>query len=126
MNSIGTTIRRIRTLKGYSQDYIASLLDMSQTNYSRIENDRCNITVDYLFKIARILEVDIVEFFADSLHLSNQNSKGSDRKDSPGNLITREQYESQLSLQRELYEARIDDLKQLYETLLKASSKILS
>ena len=62
---IGEKIRKIREIKGYSQDYMAAQLKMSQNNYSRIELDQNNINISRLEEIAKVLEVkptDIMEF----------------------------------------------------------------
>lgn len=59
-------IRRIRREKDFSQDYMAEVLGLSQSQYSRIENGECNIDIDKASKIAEILEVnplDIVDFY---------------------------------------------------------------
>lgn len=58
MNAIGEKIRKIREIKGYSQDYVATQLKMSQNNYSRIELDQNKINLDRLQEIATILEID--------------------------------------------------------------------
>ena len=55
--NIGETLRKIRELKGYSQEYIASALEISQRNYSRIEKNEVDINLGKLFKISKILEV---------------------------------------------------------------------
>ncbi len=65
MNGIGEKIRKIRNLRGYSQEYMGSRLHMSQNNYSRIELDQINLTLKTLNDIAAVLEVstqDILNF----------------------------------------------------------------
>ena len=55
---IGTKIRKLRELKGYSQEYVASQLSMVQTNYSKIERGETkDMTVKRLEEIAKVLEV---------------------------------------------------------------------
>lgn len=63
MNNIGFNIRRIREQKGFSQEYLADRLDISQASYARLENEETKITVDRLLKIAEILETEIIDFF---------------------------------------------------------------
>lgn len=65
MKGIGEKIRKIRNIRGYSQEYMGTRLRMSQNNYSRIELDQINITLRTLDEISRILEVstqEILEF----------------------------------------------------------------
>jgi transcriptional regulator with XRE-family HTH domain len=77
MNSIGFNIKRIRTQKGYSQEFMASQLDISQASYARIESQEIKLSVDRLQKIAEILETDIFAFL-DSSKLTIQNQTNND------------------------------------------------
>ena len=56
--NVGSSIRRVREVRRYSQEYMANQLGMSQNNYSRIEKDEVKIDVERLRKIAEILQVD--------------------------------------------------------------------
>lgn len=58
MNVIGEKIRKIREIRGYSQEYMANKLKMSQNNYSRIELNQVKINLDRLQEIGTVLEVD--------------------------------------------------------------------
>lgn len=75
MNKIGFNIRKIRESKGFSQDYMANVLDISQASYARIENEDTKVTVDRLYKIAEVLDTNIIDFFnTDSITIQNQNN----------------------------------------------------
>ena len=63
MNLVGEKIRKIREIKGYSQEYMASQLKMSQNNYSRIELNQTKIDLDRLQEISTVLEVDPMDIF---------------------------------------------------------------
>jgi transcriptional regulator with XRE-family HTH domain len=52
MNKIGFNIRKNREIKGFSQDYMANVLNISQASYARLENEDTKITVERLYKIA--------------------------------------------------------------------------
>ncbi|MFQ5445572.1 MAG: helix-turn-helix transcriptional regulator [Saprospiraceae bacterium] len=54
-------IKAIRSLKGYSQEYMGLCLGMSQKNYSKIERGETRLTVDCLEKIAGIFEMQVSE-----------------------------------------------------------------
>ncbi len=54
---IGQNLRKIRELKGFTQEYIAKALEISQRNYSRIEQNEVELTFSKLDKISKILEV---------------------------------------------------------------------
>ena len=53
---ISHQLRRIRTDLGYSQEYVASKLNISQSTYSEIENDHVAVSLNKLNKIAEILD----------------------------------------------------------------------
>ena len=75
MNKIGFNIRKIRESKGFSQDYMANVLDISQASYARIENEDTKVTVDRLYKIAEVLDTNIIDFFnTDSITIQSQNN----------------------------------------------------
>ena len=75
MNKIGFNIRKIRESKGFSQDYMASVLDISQASYARLENEDTKVTVERLSKIAEILDTNIIDFFdADRITIQNQSN----------------------------------------------------
>jgi transcriptional regulator with XRE-family HTH domain len=59
MQLIVANIRSRRVAKGYSQQYFASRLNISQNAYSKIEIGRTPITLMRLLQIAEVLEVDL-------------------------------------------------------------------
>jgi transcriptional regulator with XRE-family HTH domain len=54
-----TNIRKIREIKGYSQEYMANELEMSTKSYSRIECGETSLSVTRLKQIAEIFGVSI-------------------------------------------------------------------
>lgn len=60
-NLISKNIRKYRELKGYSQEYMAHELDITQASYAKIENNTTKINVERLFAIAKVLEMDAGE-----------------------------------------------------------------
>ncbi len=59
VKNIAGNIRRTRESKGYTQEYLAMKLGISQNAYSKIELGYTKITLERLFQIARITEVEI-------------------------------------------------------------------
>lgn len=57
-DKIGPAIRSIRESKGYSQEYMAEMLDVSQSTYACLESGKTAMRVDRLFQILQILQVD--------------------------------------------------------------------
>jgi transcriptional regulator with XRE-family HTH domain len=56
---IALNLRNARLTRNYSQEYLALQLKISQNAYSKMEMGRTRITVESVFKIADILDVDI-------------------------------------------------------------------
>jgi transcriptional regulator with XRE-family HTH domain len=76
MEKVIYKIKEIRKDKGYSHEYMAHLLDISQVAYSKIEKNETKLTVERLFKIAEILEAkieDVLDIKADRIY--NQDLK---------------------------------------------------
>jgi transcriptional regulator with XRE-family HTH domain len=61
MNTIGNKIRLLREERGLSQENMASALEMTQSNYARLEKDDNRISVPRLVVIARTLDITITE-----------------------------------------------------------------
>lgn len=62
---IGLNIAHYRKLRGYTQIEFAEKIDVSRTHLSNIEAPKMktSVSLDLLFKIADILDVDIRDFF---------------------------------------------------------------
>ena len=61
--TINEKIRLLRLEKSFSQEYVASQLELSQSYYGRIENGKRTISVDCLMKILSVFDVDYNTFF---------------------------------------------------------------
>jgi len=78
---IGEKIRKIRTLKGYSQEYVSDLLRISQAAYSDIENNKTKINLERIQELAGVFNIDVDDLlnFDDSQIFNNtfnENAKG--------------------------------------------------
>lgn len=63
MNIIGQRIKKLREAKGITQETMALQLDVTQSNYGRLEKDDRRLNVVKLLKIVRILDVNITYLF---------------------------------------------------------------
>ncbi|HTD99333.1 MAG TPA: helix-turn-helix transcriptional regulator [Mucilaginibacter sp.] len=61
IKSVAANIRKIREHKNYTQEYLAAKLNISQNAYSKLELGYTKITLERLFHIAIILEVDPID-----------------------------------------------------------------
>lgn len=59
MSEILKEIKRLRTEKGFSQEYVASQLDIERVSYALIESGKRKLSIDRLYKIAAILDTDV-------------------------------------------------------------------
>lgn len=114
----GTKIRMVRTLKGYSQEYMAQRLGIAQNTYSKIETDHTKLTTDTLQKIAEILEISPMDIMQQQPSIINmQPNQGTQQ--AIGNI------ETYIASQKELYdqiiaskEAEIVRLQKIVDGLL--------
>lgn len=78
---IGEKIRKIRTLKGFSQEYMSDKLKISQPAYSDIENSKTKVSIATIQELATIFEIDtndLINFDESQVfnNTFNQNSNG--------------------------------------------------
>lgn len=64
---VAANIRKIREMKDYTQDYLAAKLKISQNAYSKVELGYSKITLDRLYAISEILEVDPLEVLMEDM-----------------------------------------------------------
>jgi transcriptional regulator with XRE-family HTH domain len=55
---VGKSLRLIREKRGYSQDYLANLMNVSRSTISKIENGKFSVSIDYLSKLSIFLNFD--------------------------------------------------------------------
>ena len=71
MKYIGEKIRSIRTLKGYSQENMAEMLDVSLPTYAEIERGKRDVTISRLEQIAEKLGVTLNDVLAFEERMGN-------------------------------------------------------
>lgn len=90
-------IRKRRVEMGYSQEYMAIQLGVSQKTYSRIENEQSKIDLKKLLEIAKILETSAFYFINADDTVNNKKGYNNilNNKDTS---IERKQYERMIEL----------------------------
>jgi len=118
--TIGENIRKFRELRGYSQDYMAHKMSLTQSAYAKIEKENTKLTVERLQLISEILEVDIANLIsAGKQNIFNQYNN----QTALGYIENYTQQENQVLKDKliEQYEARLkekeDELQKLKATL---------
>lgn len=56
---LGGRIKELRCAKNFTQEQLANKLGMSKQRYARIESGACNITLEILSQIAKIVDVSV-------------------------------------------------------------------
>lgn len=60
---LGLNIAYFRKMKNMSQNQLAERINISRTHMSRIETAECAVSLDVIFEICRILEIEPKQLF---------------------------------------------------------------
>ncbi len=79
-------IRAIRESKGYTQEYMAEMLDICQSTYADLECGKTPLSINRLLRISDILETDFAELVdhQQSSRVSAQKQSQSPHPPEPG------------------------------------------
>ena len=113
--NFGERIKSVREKVGYSQDYVASELGMSQKAYSKLENNEIQIKGEVLVKLAEIFKSDILELIPQEAVLNYNNIHNCQT----GNGVVYNNGEKLEELYKKLLDAKdqqIESLKQIIES----------
>lgn len=92
----GTKIRTFRMLRGFSQEEMATKLNVTQSTYSRIETDEHKLSVDMLKNISEALDISVGDIISNEPIVIQNNASNQ------GTQIARN--ENFYSDQKDLYE----------------------
>lgn len=67
---LGRKLKQLRKKMDYSQEYVASCLDMSQANYCRIEKETLHITPEKLEIVAQIYDIPLSQLLDENLEIT--------------------------------------------------------
>ncbi len=110
MTKVGNKIKKLRELKNYTQEFMATSLNLSPNGYGKIERDEVDVTLTRLDEIAKVLEVDALQILNfDEKHIFNLNNN----KNAYG-LVQNQHYVNDGVLNLMINEMR-EDIKQLRE-----------
>ena len=102
MNNVGVNIRKSREKRGFSQEYVADKLGITQSTYGKLERDVLSITLDRLYKIADVLEEDISTL----LDIGKKN------------IFNNHNHNGYVETINNDYKAMVEELKMVYEKML--------
>ena len=72
--NIGDKIKKVREAKELSQKQVAMMIDMDQSQYSKIEKGKTDPTTSTLEKICKALNIELSELFASDEIFKDVNS----------------------------------------------------
>lgn len=103
--NIGEKIRKVRDLRGFSQEYVAQKLGVSQRSYGKLETGETKLDIPRIEKISDILGVEPVSLitFDEKMLFTNYNKA----ETQTGFFSTYQSSEQE----RELFNSRIEQLE---------------
>lgn len=113
MNSqIGNKLKELRKQKGYTQEYIAELLCISQSAYARIENGETSSWVGHIINICNIFKILPEDLFNNEHIEQPKNLEENNSIQILNQLIIKliEQYEHRLQEKEELIKTLLEKL----------------
>jgi len=63
--AVGSRLRKLRKERGLTQADLARQIGIQQSDLSRMEKGEYRVSLDKLFKILAVFELDLAEFFGD-------------------------------------------------------------
>lgn len=122
MHNIGSLIRKLRDEKGISQEAMAMEMDMTQSNYGRLEKDDRRLNVPKLQKITEVLQINISYLFNEKTgKVINQHNN-----ENPSAYNVEHLYQDNKEVTEKLisqYEERLREKDELISLLKKSKNK---
>ncbi|MBX3103110.1 MAG: helix-turn-helix transcriptional regulator [Bacteroidetes bacterium] len=110
MKTIGNKIRVLREMRGFSQEYMAEQIGISQTGYSRLEREAEGLTLGRLEQIANVLAINPIDLITMDEKFVFNNCESIYNVVNNGTLTVNE---------RKMYEEKINLLEELLTTYRK-------
>lgn len=119
--SIGQKIRELRMRKGYSQENLAEMLEMTTNGYAKIEQDKTpNLSVKRLEQIAEALDSNVQELYSlgdkNTHYIGTQNNNDSSTSHYVINQNVPQEYQ-RLQIENEHFKEKIASLEQRIKDL---------
>ncbi len=119
MEDVLERIKSIRKQRGFSHEYVAHELNISQAAYSKLEKNETKLTVERLFQLSEILEAPVNEILnakANNVFHQNNNNTGTFIGNQEVQNLYQENKEKTDKI-IELYDAQLKDKDKLIEIL---------
>ncbi|MFP5471924.1 MAG: helix-turn-helix domain-containing protein [Bacteroidia bacterium] len=123
---IGENVRKIRELRGFSQEYVANKLGVSQKTYSNWESENTKLDLSKLMSVADVLNVDPIDIlkFDENYYFNTSYNQGGDNKS--GIFYTDDKLIQELKNTIELLKIQLEKTNQEKDRLYSIIEKTLS
>lgn len=109
VDMIGEKIRKIRTIKGLSQEFVSERLNIAQPEYSKIENNKAKISLETIQNLAKIFDIDLIDLLNFD---ENQVFNNTFNENSNGFFNVKKVIAETFDKEREAYREQIITLKE--------------
>jgi transcriptional regulator with XRE-family HTH domain len=89
-DAIGGRLRRLRKERGLTQAGLARQIGIQQSDLSRMEKGEYRVSLDNLFKILAVFDLDLAVFFGDDGEAAEHERQPLSRHDMKGHHLLRE------------------------------------
>lgn len=115
-------IKFFRNLKGWTQEDMAEMLDMSVTGYGNIERGDTNVSLQKLKEVAKVLGVELQELFSSSGKVLISFGEKPNNGDNYKFIHSQDNSELELVIEQQqkeitLLQKRIEDLEEIIRLL---------
>lgn len=109
--NIGTKLKKLRDENGFSQEYVANELGISQSTYHKLEVEQIRLTVERAKQLAKLYDIDPEYFYATDASAVYYNSGQGNYHNSINSNI--EEYNNSTGeLNKELFDMLREELSQ--------------
>ena len=79
--AVGSRLRRLRNERGLTQAELARQIGIQQSDLSRMEKGEYRVSLDNLFKILAVFDLDLADFFGEHQATTEQERQPLSRRD---------------------------------------------
>ena len=117
-------MKALRELNNYTQEYVASFLDINQNSYYKLESGQTRLTVDRMKKLAELYNVDPEVFLSNSVSVIHCN-KGTGSNSNSGYIktYTNSTNDEQKVFYEKLLSEKNEQIKILHDQLIELKQK---
>lgn len=114
-----STLKILREVNDYTQEYVAEILDMTQNTYSRLEHNPSRITAEQAQKLSDLYKVSIANLLSEATPIITFQSK-SIAENNSGSAVGYQNTNA-----NHFHEGEVKALKEQNELLIKQNTELM-